>query len=564
MALNIKHLGDVREKLYEARTKWYDIGLALKIPVTTLDSIECQCGSDSKKLLEALKIWLKTATEPTWQDIVGVLKRPVVGEPKLASDIEAEHCTTAETQPNRALQQAIQDGRELQVTQQQDLLTQVQQLQDSKRQLQRNQLQHELANKQLQGTVGQLTLDLQQAMEEKQAGERKLQELNQQLLKMPQVRAQLHETITPPRPELQQPQTKQHATKHQQLRQMKRPGPLPQKTELQHATEDEQLPPMKQPRPLPQKTVMQQKAIPDMIWQKESKAPEKMHRGSAAADSNMAYFHGYSSMKVHSYDSNTREWRRLPAAPHIHFTLVVVQNILTMVGGEISSRATNSLLSLMSPEGRAIKKWLPNFPAMPTKRYYTAAMCSGYSLIVAGGSNGHNILSTVEVLDTDIHQWSTASSLTHPFSRATISICSDRLYMLGGFDDQTGYHTRSVLSCSVPELLQSSQPHPLAGKLQKSPANQSTIWRHVAAAPHYMSSCATLCGQLVAVGGEEAYEDTSAITVYNETTDCWEAMEDMPTARHHALVAILNGKMMVVGGWVRVRGTETDVVEILC
>ena len=234
-----------------------------------------------------------------------------------------------------------------------------------------------------------------------------------------------------------------------------------------------------------------------------------------------------------------------------------------MVGGQISGGATDSLLSLMG-EGRDIK-WLPNLPAMPTKRYKTAAVCSGRSLIVAGGRDGRNELSTVEVLDTDTRQWSIASALTHPFYWATISICGERLYMLGGYD-QTGYNTRSVLSCSVPELLQSCQPQPLAGKLRTAPANQSTIWRHVADAPHYWSSCATLCGQLVAVGGREAGENTSAIAGYNETTDSWEAMGDMPTARRWALVVILNGKMMVVGGrgvggfW----GTATDVVEILC
>ena len=192
---------------------------------------------------------------------------------------------------------------------------------------------------------------------------------------------------------------------------------------------------------------------------------------------------------------------------------------------------------------------------MPTKRYNTAVVCSGRSLIVAGGENGRNVLATVAVLDTDTRQWSIASFLTHPFSLATISICGERLYILDGLD-RTCSMTRCVLSCSVPELLQSCQPQPRA-----APAKQSTIWRRVADAPHYWSSCATLCGQLVAVGGWDALKDASAITGYNETTDSWEAIGDMPTARRRPLLAILNGKMMVVGG--RGRGCVTNVVEIL-
>ena len=405
---------------------------------------------------------------------------------------------------------------------------------------QRNLLQHEQTNKQLKDTVDRLSQDLQQAVEEKQAAERRLREDNQQLPVMPQVGACPRENITPPRPELQQPQEKQHAAGSGQLQRMK------------------------QLEPLPQNTFIQQKAIKDMRWQKEPKAPQKMYRGSAAVDGNMAYFNGHGSTTVHSYDSNTQEWCQLPDAPHTQSTLVVVHHVLTMVGGLISVEATDSLLSLTG-EGRD-KKWLPNLPAMPTKRYNTAAVCSGHSLIVAGGEDASDRLATVEVLDTDAWQWSIASSLTHPLTDATISICGERLYILGGCD-QIGSETRSVLSCSIPNLLQSCQTQPLAGKLRTAPANKSTIWRQVADAPHCSSSCTTLCGQLVAVGGG-LFSSTSAITVYNETTDSWEAMGNMPTAQRWALVAILNGKMMVVGGKVggKVGGwwTITNIVELLC
>ena len=444
---------------------------------------------------------------------------------------------TKDQQLQRQIQQLTHQVEEKQhtINDKETLLRELnQQLQSNEQvtaEFQRNLLQHEQTNKQLQDTVGQLRRDLQQGMEEKQAGERRLREDNQQLPIMPQAGARPRETITPPRPELQQPQEKQHAAGNGQLQQMKRPGPLPQET------------------------ITQQKAIKDMRWLKAPKVPQKMYRGSTAADANIAYFNGNYTAAVHSYNSDAWKWHRLPDAPHTESTLVVVHHILTMVGGLISGRATDSLLSLMG-EGRG-KKWLPHLPAMPTKRYNTAAVCSGRSLIVAGGRDGSNDLATVEVLDTDARQWSIASSLTHPLADATISICGERLYMLGGY--QTGLPTYSVLSCSIPELLQSCQTqHPTLWR-RVAQKLKSTIWRQVADAPYYYSSCATLCGQLVAVGGL----DTSAISVYNETTDSWEAVGNMPTARCRALVAILNGKMMVVGG--EVRGwTATDVVEILC
>ena len=531
MALTVDHLGIIRAELFDARSKWYDIGLALKVPVTTLDSIYGQFGNHSDKLRETLKVWLKTATEPSWQDIVEVLKQCVVSEPKLAGDIKAKHCTTAETgqasrqtmpevqQPQltrgaelQTLQQALQDSREIRIKDQQDsqkrIHTLQQELQTKDQQLQDSMctLQQELQDSQQQ--IEELKCQLQQAqqqVEEKQHAieekERKVRELTKQLLAM------------------------------------KLPGAEPQK------------------------------AIQDMTWQPKSKAPEKIVRGSVASDFHTAYFSSSDSTRVYSYDSDTRDWYRLPRTPHTHFTLVMVQHLLTMVGGELlkPSEATDSLLSFMG-EGRN-KKWLPHFPAMPTKRYNAAVICSGCFLIVAGGEDGdRNSLATVavEVLDTDTRQWSIASSLTDPFVDASISICGERLYMLGG-GDQTGHETHSVLSCSVPELLQSCQPEPLAGKPQTAPANQSTIWQHVADVPHYWSSCATLCGQLVAVGGYRGTQATRAIIGYSEKTDSWEAIGELPTARRWALVVVLNGKMMVVGGQVGgLVWTKTNVVEILC
>ena len=520
MTLAVNDLCVVHAELFQALTKWYDIGLALKVPVPTLDSIGGQFNNYSDKLREALKVWLKTAREPTWQDVVGVLKSPVVGEPKLASDIEAKHCTSTTPESGQTKPEVQQPQRRVTV-----LLRQA--LQDSQELLRiKDQLQdHQRQNE-------ELTLQVEKKTRQLQSFEQREQTIGELRVTTDQLKRQLQQAK-------KQVEENHYAT-------------MERERKVRELTE--QLQAMKPPEASPH--VMQQKVIRDMRWKKESKAPEKMHRGSTASVCNIAYFNSYDSTKVHSYNFDTWEWHQLTDTPHAYSTLVVVQHMLTMVGGVISGVATDSLLSL----GRD-KKWLPDLPAMPTKRYFTAVVCCGRFLIVAGGKEGHNKLATVEVLDTDTRQWSIASSLTHPFTEATMSICGERLYMLGGYNP-TG-QTCCVLSCSVPELLQSCQPQPLAGKLRTAPANQSTIWRYVADAPHYYSSCATLCGQLVAVGGMKAGKNTRAVTVYNETTDSWEAMGDMPTARHRALVAIFNGKMMVVGG--RIEGLmRTDVVEFLC
>ena len=615
--LSIEDLSTILQAVFKAHTKSYKIGLILQVPVHELESIAAQFDAPGDKLLETLKVWLKTATKPTWQAIVEV------GEASLATDIEAKYCTAVETgqASGQTMPEVQPTATDIQLQSLQKELRQIKDLflQDSQRHKetlqQESQRRMDTLQQELQDSLRQIQ---EQSVQDRQTGQRQLQELNQKLQAMKQ---QPQETIIQLNRQLQQTQQQMEEQQHaiearegqlrelnQQPQGMKRTGaqenPLTRlRQELQaqpveHAAvgqqrqlqkpKTQQLQLMQRTETPPQKALVQQKTIRDMKWQKEPKAPEDMRRGSAASDSNMAYFNGRGS-KVYSYDSETQKWHQLPDTPHTSTTLVVVQHILTMVGGYVSGKVTNSLLSLMGEGGGM--KWLPHFPAMPTAREDTAAVCSGHSLIVAGGTgvvsrasltprvrvrlaretrtgDGGNRLASVEVLDIDAQQWSTACSLPHPFPEATISICRERLYLMGGWD-KTG-RTRSVLTCSVPELLQ-SQTEKL--RTEPEPDRQTTKWRHIAAAPSSLSSCATVCGQLVAVGGWKDGKNTSAIFVYKETTDSWEAMGDMPTARRLALVAILNGKLMVVGGlvgghvggrWGLGWGTETDVVEILC
>ena len=98
--------------------------------------------------------------------------------------------------------------------------------------------------------------------------------------------------------------------------------------------------------------VVPHKIIRDMRWHKESNAPEEMSRGSAATDFNVAYFNNWKSTSVYSYNSRTKEWLPLPDAPYARFILVVVQGMLTLVGGKVRDEPTNSLLSLIGQEGR--------------------------------------------------------------------------------------------------------------------------------------------------------------------------------------------------------------------
>ena len=201
------------------------------------------------------------------------------------------------------------------------------------------------------------------------------------------------------------------------------------------------------------------------------------------------------------------------------------------------------------------KKWVEHFPPMPTKRYNTAAVTTKQHLIVAGGRSGllnHLVLNTVEVMDIQTLVWSTAASLPHPYSRASATICGDHLYMLGGCDEDRW--TKSVLTCSLTKLLQSC-----------SETLSDPVWCRITDVPVYHSTCAAVNGELVAVGGlDEENKSTSAVHKYNPTTNSWDLVSNMSTARYDCLVAVLpTNKLMVVGGRLHSIFSKVEIANII-
>ena len=189
-------------------------------------------------------------------------------------------------------------------------------------------------------------------------------------------------------------------------------------------------------------------------WRDGGRAPHEMWGEAATVNGSVAYFRpwGAGNYSVLAYDSAKNNWSELPRCPNRNFSLAVINNLLTTIGGKTpKDELTNSLLSLTS------KTWTEQFPPMPTKRWLTAVVCSGRSVVVAGGvGERHMYLSTVEVMDTENLRWSSASSLPHPLFQATATLCGDQIYMLGGWD-QNGKRSKSVLTCSLAALLQCCQ-----------------------------------------------------------------------------------------------------------
>ena len=386
------------------------------------------------------------------------------------------------------------------VQQEKDKLLQEKEEHDDK-QIQDFQLKSQVSDDKEAVSLQQEIQQLQQLTREKnhaiEARERQLRELNQQLAASEQVTAHLQKSLL---------QREKMILKLQEENQHLRRelGKV-----LQRSSDTE-------------------KGKQTLKWKSCKAAPHQMSRGSATVCGNMAYFRPDDSRQVHSYNSDTEKWSTLPGCSTHNFTLTVVSGHVTAVGGRHNTlpyKLTNTLLSLIEEGGG--KDWMEHFPRMPTRRELTAVVCSGKTVVVAGGKGEWRAkLTTVEVMDTDTLQWSTVSRLPHPLYSASATVCGDTIYLVGGL----GYSTKSVFTYSLDKI------HP--------------AWRTSTDLPVTDSTCVTLNGQLVAVGGRDSegkYSDN--IYSYNTGTNSWEIISHMPTPKSWCLVAVLpDNKLMVVGG----------------
>ena len=253
-----------------------------------------------------------------------------------------------------------------------------------------------------------------------------------------------------------------------------------------------------------------------------------------------AYFS--SVYNVYSYTVHENKWTKLPQRKYNHFAMAVINDALTTIGGMDSQvKATNTLLSLSG------SSWEEVLPPMPTKRAFPAAANTPTHLMVAGGRQSFygDPVATVEVLNTETLQWSTASSLPETVSFPTMTTCGGCIYLANRYNE--------IFSSSMEDLLKSTIR-----------SDGGSVWTRLANIPApQWSTLATLRGCVLAIGGEYGVNPTGAIHCYDVATKSWSVIGEMATPRYRALTAVLPSNELVVVGGVDTNLTTCTTTEIL-
>ena len=252
-----------------------------------------------------------------------------------------------------------------------------------------------------------------------------------------------------------------------------------------------------------------------------------MKKGSATTDGRFAYFTPDYSTSLYQYEYITEKWSDLPPCPYHDSGLAIIDNELTTVGGRDDRyHPTNKLFTLRQ------RKWVKKYPPMNTARYSPAVVITsdGDYLIVIGGHDGDRWTATVKLFQVKNRRWHKLTHLPQPLPFPSATICGDQLNAIGS--DGDGY------SCSLQALPSSDR---------STTSHLTLSWKPLPHLPVAWSTAATLCGQLVIIGG---VQDRSPVNPIHQLVDGeWVRIGSMASDRWNCLVASLSpDRIIIVGG----------------
>lgn len=160
------------------------------------------------------------------------------------------------------------------------------------------------------------------------------------------------------------------------------------------------------------------------------------------------------------------------------------------------------------------------------------------------------MLDTIEVMNRETFQWSTATKLPEPIGHPQITLCCGLLYIS---------KQQALYCCSLEQFLQSCHAQPTGPQEDK----ELPMWKKLPDVPTDNGhSLSTLGEQILAIGGQDSNDKATGVVYKYDVTAClWKAVSELPTARADTLAAELaTGELVVVGGWSDVDNYKTTEI----
>ena len=266
---------------------------------------------------------------------------------------------------------------------------------------------------------------------------------------------------------------------------------------------------------------------------------EKVYIGGGMASSNRE------RQTVVVYDPKQDSCDTLPLYTYVYFSMAVVNDQLVLVGGrEVQTNKKTNKLGVWNEQS---KRWTHPLPPMTTAcQSPSVATHDNRWLVVIGGIGDGATLTRVEILDiTESLQWYKAESLPHPCYQVSSATIGNMCYLLGGFtkgNTERGA-SKKVFGVCLDDLISQAVSQPASASAPPTPSP----WQSLPDTPLALSIALFFNGALLAVGGNRP--ESSAIHIYQPSSNSWIKAGEMPTERYASGCIVLpSGEVLVAGG----------------
>ena len=294
---------------------------------------------------------------------------------------------------------------------------------------------------------------------------------------------------------------------------------------------------------------------------------------------------------VRAYDLTTSAWSKLPnlAVPRHGLAVAAIGNTLYAIDGAAETghnASTRTIQILTVPRGPAQPAggWqLGHDSLYPVQQVGAAVLESDGRIWVAGGLTGLEDATTkTEFYDPTLDQWSLGPALPVPLHHAMMVSYQNTVWVIGGFEPQ-GSQVSGVASARVLHLNQAQSAWIDGPELHHARAAgaaavvgdkivvvggrtagnsaapvtptevfDGTSWHDAAGIPIPGDHLAAASDgtYLYAVGGRklEVTANTAAVQRFDPNADRWTQLPAVPSAVSDCGVAVVGGRLIVVGG----------------
>lgn len=305
--------------------------------------------------------------------------------------------------------------------------------------------------------------------------------------------------------------------------------------------------------------------------------------GVAVTDARLVAVGGMSGgqvlKSVTALDLTTSTWTSLPdlATARHGLAVAAVGKTVYAISGSVNAAADQltpsaEALKLAPRRPQPAKEWRA-LPDAPTARLMMAGSVLDDEIWVAGGMREGETLSTVESYNPQSREWQTRPPLPVPLHHATATTYRGEMVVIGGATDTIAEASNKVFAfrdgkwTELPSLQHARAASAAAvvddklvvvgGQNDKQLVAQTEVfdgesWSQAADLPTPREHLAAVSDgvYLYTVGGRalSADENSAAFERFDPESGNWERLTDMPTPRGSYGAALVDGRIVAVGG----------------